>query len=73
MQQKAEDADSGKDVIAIVNGNDATLKKLIKYDNGSVELRPLNPEYKSVTFTAEEVLTMPITILGFVRELRRKI
>lgn len=71
--EKADDADSSKDVIAIVNGNDATLKRLVKYENGNIELKPVNPDYQSQLFTPEDIEKKPVQILGYVKELRRKV
>ena len=62
------DCESGQDCVAYVNGYDATLKKVIK--NGtSIVLQPINPEYAPIVGTEEN----PITILGVVVELRRKV
>jgi len=71
--EQVEDADSGRDVIAYINGHDATLKRLVKYGNGNIELKPLNPAYQTMTFTPAEAGTKPVRILGIVKELRRKI
>lgn len=70
--QQADDADSGKDVVAYINGYEATLKKLYKYENGNIELRALNPAYESKTFSPQEIETVPVVIRGIVKELRRK-
>lgn len=70
--QQTEDADSGKDVVAYVNGYEATLKRLYRYENGSLELRAINPGYESKKFTIEEVKAEPVVIRGIVKELRRK-
>lgn len=66
--QAAEDVESGRDVVAYVNGYDATLKTLFKRDDGSIELRPINPYHPPRIYKTE-----PVCILGFVRELRRTI
>ncbi|NCU27157.1 S24 family peptidase, partial [Candidatus Nomurabacteria bacterium] len=70
--QQSECADSGKDVVAYVNGYEATLKRLYKYENGSIELRAVNPAYESKKFSIEEVKSKPVVIRGIVKELRRK-
>jgi repressor LexA len=61
--------ESGQDAIVFVNGYDATLKRIIKNEN-SVILQPLNPEYETKIYREGDE---PITILGIVVELRRKI
>lgn len=71
--EQMEDAESGKDVIAYINGHDATLKRLVKYGNGNVDLKPLNPAYQTMTFTPGEIETKPVRVIGIVKELRRKI
>lgn len=61
------DCESGQDCACYVNGFDTTLKTIIKYDD-KIELKPLNPNYPPQTFKNNEV-----TIIGIVKELRRKI
>ena len=62
------DCESGQDCVAYVNGYDATLKKVIK-NGASIVLQPINPEYAPIVGNAEN----PITILGVVVELRRRV
>ena len=64
-------ADSGDIVIAAVNGEDATCKRLRRYRDG-IELVPLNATYETMFFTNDEIASKPITILGRVVELRAK-
>ena len=64
-------ANNGDVVIALVNGDDATCKKLQKTDNG-IMLVSNNSEYSPMYFSNEEVLTKPVVIIGRVVELRRK-
>lgn len=66
-----EDAESGDTVIATVNGNDATCKRLRKYKEG-IELIANNPSYEPMYFSNEEIGEKPVRILGKVVELRRK-
>ena len=68
---KQEDAESGDIVIATVNGDEATCKRLRKYKDG-IELIPNNPAYAPMFFTNQEILTKPVRILGKVIELRGK-
>lgn len=65
------DADSGDIVVALINGQDATVKKLIKQTNGIV-LQPLNPAYEPMFFSIEEQTTTPVVIWGKVVENRQK-
>ena len=65
------DANSGDTVIVLVNGDDATCKKLQKTENG-IMLVSTNPNYLPMFFTNEEIVTKPVVILGKVVELRSK-
>lgn len=69
--RRQPDAESGDIVIATVNGDSATCKRLRKHRDG-VELVPLNPSYPPLFYTDEEVVNKPVTILGKVVELRAK-
>lgn len=69
--RQQEDAESGDIVIALVNGNDATCKRLRKYRDG-IELISNNPSYEPMFFSNEEILSKPISIIGKVVELRAK-
>lgn len=66
-----QDAESGDIVIAMVNGSDATVKKLIKHDSGIV-LQPFNPAYEPMYYTHEQAREIPVTIWGKVVENRAK-
>lgn len=71
--RKQDDAESGDIVIAMVNGNDATCKRLIKYSNG-ISLVSLNSaKYEPIMFTPDEVIQKPVRIIGKVVELRGKL
>lgn len=70
---KQNDCESGQDAIVMVNGNDGTLKRVIKKDTG-ITLEPINQqEYNSVSYSNEDIEKLPIRILGVVKEIRRKI
>ncbi len=69
--RKQEDAESGDLVIATINGESATCKKLRKYPDG-IALVSTNPAYEPFYFSAKEVLEKPVRILGKVVELRAK-
>ena len=69
--KQQSDANSGDTVIVLVNGDDATCKRLQKTDNG-IMLVSTNPKYPPMFFTNEEILTKPVVILGKVVELRSK-
>ena len=69
--RQQSDANSGDTVIVLVNGDDATCKKLQKTENG-IMLVSTNPNYLPMFFTNEEISTKPVVILGKVVELRSK-
>lgn len=64
-------AENGDIVIALINGHDATCKRLMKY-NGGISLLSLNPKYEPMVFTKSDIDTIPIKIIGKVVELRGK-
>lgn len=71
--ERTPDCLSGSDCVVLVNDHDATLKRVYKYENGAIELRPLNSRYEKTMYSMNEVLTMPISICGVVKEIRRKV
>ena len=70
--RQQDDADSGDVVIAMINGDDATCKRLRKYRDG-IELIPNNPSYEPMFFSNDEIMTKPVKIIGKVVELRGKL
>lgn len=70
--RKQDDAESGEIVIAMVNGNDATCKRLTKYSSG-IALTSLNSKYEPMMFTNQEIIEKPVRIIGKVVELRGKL
>lgn len=69
--RQQDDAESGDIVIATINGNEATCKRLRKYRDG-IELISINPSYDIFSFSNQEILEMPVKIIGKVVESRRK-
>lgn len=69
--RKQSDVDSGDIAVVLVNGNDATVKKIRKTESG-IELVPLNPSFDIIYYTNEEIETLPVIIIGKVVELRGK-
>lgn len=69
--RQQDDAESGDIVIAMVNGDDATCKRLIKYAS-SIALVSLNTKYEPMMFTNEEIMSKPVRVIGKVVELRGK-
>ena len=69
--KQQSDANSGDTVIVLVNGDDATCKKLQKTENG-IMLVSTNPKYPPMFYSLEDIQAKPVVILGKVVELRQK-
>ena len=69
--RKQDDAESGEIVVVMVNGSDACVKRLKKFQGG-IMLVSTNPAYEPITYTAEEIERLPVRIIGKVVELRAK-
>lgn len=69
--RQQDDAESGDIVIVLVNGDSATCKRLMKYQEG-ISLISFNPAYEPMTFTNKEILDKPVKIIGKVIENRQK-
>ena len=69
--RKQPDVESGVIAIVLVNGDEATIKKVQKF-NGGINLIPSNPAYDVMTYTNEQIEKLPVRILGKVVELRAK-
>ena len=65
------DCESGQVCAVRVNGDDATLKKVIKQGATTV-LQPLNPEYEPMFFVGSDG-EPSLEIMGVVVEIRRKL
>lgn len=69
--RKQEDVDSGDIAIVLVNGDEATIKKVQKFDGG-INLVPTNSAYPVLTYTNKEIEQLPVRVIGKVVELRAK-
>ncbi|MBS6520301.1 MAG: repressor LexA [Clostridiales bacterium] len=69
--RQQDDAETGDIVIATVNGDEATCKRLRKYRDG-IELISNNPSYEPMFFSNEDIVSKPVKIIGRVVELRAK-
>ena len=69
--RRQPDAESGEIAVVLVNGNEATVKKIIKKDT-SILLVSENSAYEPMVFSKSEIESLPVTIIGKVVELRRK-
>lgn len=64
--------DSNQLAVVAINGDTATCKKVIWDENGGMYLMSLNPAYPPKYFSASEINSKPVTILGKVVEFRAK-
>lgn len=69
--RKQDDADTGDTAVVLVNGESATVKRIKKEPSG-LSLIPNNPAYDIKFYSAEEVDSLPVHIIGKVVELRGK-
>lgn len=69
--RKQNYAESGDLVIVLVNGDNATCKKLAKYPSG-IRLIPFNQAYEPLFYSNEEIENKPVRIIGRVVENRQK-
>ena len=69
--RRQETADTGDTVVVLVNGDSATVKK-IKFGPSGITLIPTNPSYDPMFYSAEEVESLPVRVIGRVVELRAK-
>ena len=69
--EKTPDVESGDIVIAQINGDDATVKKLIITPSG-ITLQPFNPEFAPLFYDTNQIADLPVRILGKVVECRHR-
>lgn len=66
-----DDVDSGDTAVVMVNGGDATCKRIKKTPDGVI-LISTNPDYEPMFFSNQDIIDLPVRILGKVVELRAK-
>lgn len=69
--RQQDDAESGDIVIVLINGDTATCKRLMKYQDG-ISLISFNPSYKPMDFSNKEIIEKPVKIIGKVVENRQR-
>lgn len=68
---KQENIENGEIAAVMVNGDEATLKK-VKIDKNGIMLIPLNPTFETMYYSRREIEEKPVRILGKMIELRGK-
>ena len=70
--RKQETVDDGQVGIVLIDGMDATVKR-IHITAGGITLIGDNPSvYTPHFYTKDEIITLPVKIIGVVAEIRRK-
>ena len=69
--RRQDDCDSGDIAVVLVNGDEATVKR-IKKEPAGIMLIPSNPSYEPKFYSNDEILSLPVRIIGKVIELRAK-
>lgn len=67
LVHKQDDFESRKVCIVLINGDEATIKKVIKTNEG-IELHCFNPYYPSRKYTFKEMQDLKIKIIGVVEQ-----
>ena len=70
--EKVDNCESGQDAVVMVNGYDGTFKRVFKNENGII-LQPLNSAFEPMIYTNQQILDLPVKIIGVAKEIRRKI
>lgn len=65
------DVESGQTAVVLINGEEATVKKVVKTTEG-IELHSMNPYYPVKKFTLEDMKNIPVKIIGRVKEAKIK-
>lgn len=68
--EKTEDCENGQFCAVAVNGDDATFKKVTKTDTG-IMLQPLNPAFETKFYTNDQIASLPVQIIGVLKQIRR--
>ena len=70
--RRQPDVESGEIAIIFVNGNDATMKKVLKQDGGITLIAFNTAVYEPHFYSNKQIAELPVTIYGKVVELRGK-
>ncbi len=64
---KQDDFENGDYCVVLINGNEATVKRVYKGNTG-IELKAVNPYYPPKIFTKEEIRDLPVKVIGVVEK-----
>lgn len=71
--RRQDDVDSGDVAIVLVNGNEATVKRVKKQEDGITLIATNTSVYEPHFYSNKEIQSLPVQILGKVVELRGKL
>ncbi len=69
---KTNEIVNGKDCAVMVNGFDATFKKVL-FQNDNIILQPYNSNYQVQMFNKEQIEQLPVKIIGIAKEKRTRL
>lgn len=69
--RQQSDVESGDIAVVLVDGENATVKKIVKQKNG-ISLVAFNPVFEPIYYSNEDIESLPVIVLGKVVELRGK-
>ena len=64
---KQNDFNNGDNCVILINGDEATIKKVYKGTTG-IKLQAVNPYYPPRIFTEEEIRNLPVKVIGVVEK-----
>lgn len=64
---KQDNFENGDNCVVLINGDEATVKKVYKGDNG-IELKAINPYYPPRIFSKEDMKNLPVKVIGVVEK-----
>ncbi len=67
MVEDRKTAENGEMVIALIDAEEATLKKFYRERGGTIRLQPANPEMKPLTYPPDRVIIQGI-VIGILRK-----
>lgn len=71
--RRQDDVDTGDVAIVLVNGDEATIKRIKKSPNGITLIANNVAVYEPHFYSNSEILTVPVCVIGIVIELRGKL
>lgn len=69
--KKQDNCEDGQIAVVLINGDEATIKRVKKSSNG-IWLQPFNNNYEPLVFTNDEIENIPVKIIGVVKQLQRE-